>query len=328
MIEVVVFDAYGTLFDIVAPARRAAAEPGREALAAVWPEVARDWRLKQLQYSWIRAITGAHADFWRSRRTGSTGRSTRRGWPASRGCARVCSRSTASSTPIRRCRRRSAGSGSRGLPPRSCRTARRGCSGRRWRAPASASCSTPSFPPRRPASSSRRRRSTTSSGPRSAPGRTRCSSSRRTAGTRRRGGRIRLRHRLGGSRGGAGRPAALGAAPHPARPLPPPGARRPRHEPLHHPGRARRSPISTRGRGCRSSACPALTRNAADFDELAAALAGRHRLIRLTLRGRGASDRDPDFRNYNVAVEARDVVGSSTISGSSGRSWSAPRAAG
>ncbi len=54
---------------------------------------------------------------------------------------------------------------------------------------------------------------------------------------------------------------------------------------------------------------PGLTRNAADFDELAAALAGRHRLIRLTLRGRGASDRDPDFHNYNVLVEARDVVG-------------------
>lgn len=53
---------------------------------------------------------------------------------------------------------------------------------------------------------------------------------------------------------------------------------------------------------------PGLTRNGADFDELAAALGGRHRLIRLTLRGRGASDRDPEFRNYNVAVEARDVV--------------------
>src|SRR3954464_9279710 len=53
---------------------------------------------------------------------------------------------------------------------------------------------------------------------------------------------------------------------------------------------------------------PGLTRNAADFDDLAAALAGRHRLIRLTLRGRGDSDRDPEFRNYNIAVEARDVV--------------------
>ena len=53
---------------------------------------------------------------------------------------------------------------------------------------------------------------------------------------------------------------------------------------------------------------PGLTRNAADFDELAAALDGRCRLIRLTLRGRGASDRDPNPTNYNVAVEARDVV--------------------
>lgn len=53
---------------------------------------------------------------------------------------------------------------------------------------------------------------------------------------------------------------------------------------------------------------PGLTRNASDFDELAAALRGRFRLIRLTLRGRGRSDRDPDWQNYNVPVEARDVV--------------------
>lgn len=53
---------------------------------------------------------------------------------------------------------------------------------------------------------------------------------------------------------------------------------------------------------------PGLTRNAADFDELAQALGGRYRLIRLTLRGRGKSDRDPDWKNYSVPVEARDVV--------------------
>ena len=57
---------------------------------------------------------------------------------------------------------------------------------------------------------------------------------------------------------------------------------------------------------------PGLTRNARDFDDLAAALAarspGRVRLIRLTFRGRGASERDPEWKNYNVAVEARDVV--------------------
>ncbi len=59
-----VFDAYGTLFDVAAAAREAAAEPGREALAEVWPKLAADWRLKQLQYTWLRAVADAHADFW------------------------------------------------------------------------------------------------------------------------------------------------------------------------------------------------------------------------------------------------------------------------
>lgn len=63
-ISTVVFDAYGTLFDVAAAARQAAAEPGREALAAVWPKLANDWRLKQLQYTWLRAVTDAHTDFW------------------------------------------------------------------------------------------------------------------------------------------------------------------------------------------------------------------------------------------------------------------------
>jgi 2-haloacid dehalogenase len=59
-----VFDAYGTLFDVSAAARLAAAEPGQEALAAVWPRLAADWRAKQLQYTWLRAVMGTHADFW------------------------------------------------------------------------------------------------------------------------------------------------------------------------------------------------------------------------------------------------------------------------
>jgi len=59
-----VFDAYGTLFDVSAAAREAAAEPGREALAAVWQKLAADWRRKQLEYTWLRAVTGAHTDFW------------------------------------------------------------------------------------------------------------------------------------------------------------------------------------------------------------------------------------------------------------------------
>ncbi|MDO6482190.1 haloacid dehalogenase type II [Shimia thalassica] len=59
-----IFDAYGTLFDVAAAAREAAAEPGRERFAEHWPKVAEHWRLKQLQYTWLRAITGAHTDFW------------------------------------------------------------------------------------------------------------------------------------------------------------------------------------------------------------------------------------------------------------------------
>ena len=53
---------------------------------------------------------------------------------------------------------------------------------------------------------------------------------------------------------------------------------------------------------------PGLTRNRRDFDELVAARGDRHRMICLTFRGRGDSDRDPEMLNYNPAVEARDVV--------------------
>ena len=52
------------------------------------------------------------------------------------------------------------------------------------------------------------------------------------------------------------------------------------------------------GQGTPILCLPGLTRNGADFDELAAALNGTRRLIRLTLRGRGASDRDPNAANY------------------------------
>ena len=63
-IKACVFDAYGTLFDVAAAARIAAEEPGRQALAEKWPAVAATWRLKQLQYTWLRAVADAHTDFW------------------------------------------------------------------------------------------------------------------------------------------------------------------------------------------------------------------------------------------------------------------------
>lgn len=65
-----VFDAYGTLFDVTAAARMVADAPGRADLKAVWPQLAEDWRLKQLQYSWLRNITGAYTPFWEVTRDG------------------------------------------------------------------------------------------------------------------------------------------------------------------------------------------------------------------------------------------------------------------
>ena len=60
-----IFDAYGTLFDVNSAARNAAMEPGRANLAAVWEALAADWRAKQLEYSWLRAITGDYVPFWK-----------------------------------------------------------------------------------------------------------------------------------------------------------------------------------------------------------------------------------------------------------------------
>jgi 2-haloacid dehalogenase len=65
-----VFDAYGTLFDVNAAARNAASEPGREALAKVWPKLAVNWRAKQLEYTWLRAASDRHCDFWQVTKDG------------------------------------------------------------------------------------------------------------------------------------------------------------------------------------------------------------------------------------------------------------------
>lgn len=59
-----IFDAYGTLFDVAAAARRTAESGQFPALANTWQALAEAWRLKQLQYTWLRAITGDHTDFW------------------------------------------------------------------------------------------------------------------------------------------------------------------------------------------------------------------------------------------------------------------------
>jgi 2-haloacid dehalogenase len=59
-----VFDAYGTLLDVDAAARKAAAEPGMEALKENWLPIAKGWRERQLRYSWLCSMMGKYDDFW------------------------------------------------------------------------------------------------------------------------------------------------------------------------------------------------------------------------------------------------------------------------
>jgi 2-haloacid dehalogenase len=54
-----VFDAYGTLFDVHGAVRRHRGAIGDDAGA-----VSAMWRQKQLEYTWLRTLMGAHADFW------------------------------------------------------------------------------------------------------------------------------------------------------------------------------------------------------------------------------------------------------------------------
>ncbi len=68
--SICIFDAYGTLFDVAAAARTVAGEPGRGRLAEVWEELAADWRAKQLEYSWLRAVTGDYVPFWQVTKDG------------------------------------------------------------------------------------------------------------------------------------------------------------------------------------------------------------------------------------------------------------------
>ncbi len=65
-----IFDAYGTLFDVGAAARQAASEPEFAAIKDDWMVLAEHWRQKQLSYSWLRAVVGAHTDFWEVTRNG------------------------------------------------------------------------------------------------------------------------------------------------------------------------------------------------------------------------------------------------------------------
>ena len=61
------------------------------------------------------------------------------------------------------------------------------------------------------------------------------------------------------------------------------------------------------GEGLPILCLPGLTRTTADFDDVTPHLAG-NRLIKMDYRGRGQSDFDPEWQNYALPVEGRDVL--------------------
>jgi len=56
----VVFDAYGTLFDV-----NSAAEKCKDKIGDNWESFANFWRTTQLEYTWLRSLMKRHKDFWR-----------------------------------------------------------------------------------------------------------------------------------------------------------------------------------------------------------------------------------------------------------------------
>ena len=58
-IKVIIFDAYGTLFDV-----NSAAEKCKGKIGDKWENFANYWRTTQLQYTWLRNLMNRHKNFW------------------------------------------------------------------------------------------------------------------------------------------------------------------------------------------------------------------------------------------------------------------------
>lgn len=70
-LKAAVFDAYGTLFDVASAARRLAETPECDPrLRERWPALAETWRAKQLEYCWLRGLSGDYVDFEQVTRDG------------------------------------------------------------------------------------------------------------------------------------------------------------------------------------------------------------------------------------------------------------------
>ena len=58
-IKAIVFDAYGTLFDV-----NSAAEKYKDKIGNKWQNFANYWRTTQLEYTWLRSLMKRHVNFW------------------------------------------------------------------------------------------------------------------------------------------------------------------------------------------------------------------------------------------------------------------------
>ena len=58
-IKAIIFDAYGTLFDV-----NSAAEKCKDKIGDKWEVFANHWRTTQLEYTWLRSLMKRHKDFW------------------------------------------------------------------------------------------------------------------------------------------------------------------------------------------------------------------------------------------------------------------------
>ena len=58
-IKAIIFDAYGTLFDV-----NSAAEKRKNRIGDKWEEFANYWRTTQLEYTWLRSLMNRHKNFW------------------------------------------------------------------------------------------------------------------------------------------------------------------------------------------------------------------------------------------------------------------------
>ena len=58
-VKAIIFDAYGTLFDV-----NSAAEKCKDKIGDKWEGFANYWRTTQLEYTWLRSLMKRHKDFW------------------------------------------------------------------------------------------------------------------------------------------------------------------------------------------------------------------------------------------------------------------------